>query len=685
MATMNNQLDSSAAGGSGFWSHRPIRQRLAILVALQSLVLLFLYSSTIYHLNRRWEQEEAKEDMLARSGVLGRLVQSAWDAHPGVGAVLEPEDLSQLESSVRAGLQQDRSIEEVTIFAVSGAGPRFVPVVYVALGRAAHMPKPVAPAEPVAADLAISLGTTTIDQRGIGAGRLARIRAYTPIFDGTGGTPAILEVSVSPGQMMRHLNYLTPVLVLMMAVGGLFAVLLANAFARSFTRPIDRLAVATERLAKGDYEVEVPVSSADEVGRLTLAFNRTAQALSTQKTQMAARNRELDSLNQRLRDTMTDLEQANADLSKSRQFLSTLIQRTPFPVLVTRQNAEILLVNGAARELFGWEPGEAENTSLDRVFSPDNHPGTLDEMRSTLQAGRVWKGEFIARRGSGEDRLVAATVSPVKDQREESAAYMYMAQDITETRQLQGLLMEMDRLSTRGEMAAEIAHEINNYLTILGGNLEVIPMLLAAGRSDKVERKFAAMKEVLDRIARFSDGLMGHGDAGTSRSECDLNQLIDGLVSFLKPQNRFDGIHISLVCQSRLPLLWVDVGQMQQVIVNLLNNAADSIKDSARADGRITVTTHFDAAADEVVCSIADNGKGIAPEAAAQLFLARYTTKKKGHGFGLLNCRKILESHGGRIDAESRAEGGATFRLSIPEGDTTCQPGTLSARAAHGA
>jgi PAS domain S-box-containing protein len=368
---------------------------------------------------------------------------------------------------------------------------------------------------------------------------------------------------------------------------------------------------------------------------------------------------------------MVELEQVNSDLSESRNFFSTLVARTPSPIVVTDPEDRILLFNEAASDLFGWRPDEIVGEMVDRLFSHENRPEVRSELERDVRRGKVWHGEFLGRTHTGSSPLLAATVSPVRDDHGSILAYMYLAQDITETRQLQNLIIQMERMSTRGEMAGEIAHEINNYLTILGGNLDVIPMLLAQGNHEKLQRKFQSMKEVLDKIARFSDGLMGPNDTDTERTQCDLNRLVEGLVAFLKPQNRYDGIHIQLELDDTLPPATVGVGQIQQVLVNLLNNAADAIHEHGREDGHIRIVTAWEPREGGIKVRVSDNGTGIAAGIVSRLFRERYTSKARGHGLGLINCRRIIDGHRGRLEVESREGHGAHFTLTIPVDDVT--------------
>lgn len=648
------------------WDRMPIRRKLAVTVAFQSLALLFVTFSILFDLGKQWEMEHVGDSLLARSGFLTTSLAPYLQDHVEPGQPLDSDVAAKVQRTLHAALKQDPQIHQLSLYGRTPKRDSF----YLLAAAAHDCPRTVAmdslPNDAGNPKLFLAVQKSLVDDTWHKREGEEIFSAYAPVRNGRGQTEAVLTLDIPKDELLARSGYFKPVFTVMLSAGALLSVLLANLFSRLFTRPIDQLVRATETLAKGDFDVKVPVQTSDELGRLSESFNRMSDTVRKHQTDLQANNRQLDMLNRQLRDTMVELEQANSDLSQSRNFLSTLIERTPSPTVVTEPENRILLFNEAAVNLFGWQADEMIGEGFDRIYSQENRPEIRAQLDMEIRRGKVWSGEFLGRTKDGSNILLDVTVSPVRDDHGSILAYMYLAQDITETRQLQNLIIQMERLSTRGEMAGEIAHEINNYLTILGGNIDLIPMLLAAGNTEKLEKKLTSMKEVLQKIAQFSDGLMGHNETETRRSECDLNRLIESLVGFLKPQNRYDGIHIQLSLDEKLPTLWVDVGQLQQVLVNLMNNAADSIRGCERPDGSIDVTTRWLTEEGDVQIKVRDNGAGIPASVITKLFKERYTSKKRGHGYGLLTCRKIIEGHGGRLEAESREGHGATFILTVP-------------------
>jgi signal transduction histidine kinase len=346
--------------------------------------------------------------------------------------------------------------------------------------------------------------------------------------------------------------------------------------------------------------------------------------------------------------------------------IEALTASLPWPCWVTDRNGCITHHNAAAAQLLATNAHDIKGLAIEPWITRQAAPATWSELQRTVLAGSCWRGEVDAQAGDGRTLRLAITAAPTQGPGGEVASVNYWVEDVTEVRQLQNLLIDMERLSTRGKMAGEIAHEINNFLTILGGNLDIIPMLLAAGNHEKVQSKFAAMKQVLDKIARLSDGLMGHRDNDSELSSCDVNRLIENLVAFLKPQNRYDEIEVSCRPDPALPKISVRVGQIQQVLVNLLNNAADAVHSSRDREGRIDIETRHLPDRGEISISVRDNGPGLSRAASARIFRERYSDKKSGHGLGLLNCHRIAQAHRGTLTVESSEGQGTAFTFTLP-------------------
>lgn len=361
---------------------------------------------------------------------------------------------------------------------------------------------------------------------------------------------------------------------------------------------------------------------------------------------------------------------------------AAVLQLVPWAMWITDREGKITHHNALAVELFESESNDLRGFAMDSWFVRRAGAEAWSELRRGVLGGTQWRNEIDVATADHDSLRMEITAGPVQTA-DKVQGVLFLAEDVTEIQQLGKVLIDLERQSTRGEMAGEVAHEINNFLTILGGNLDIIPMLMAKGQHEKVQGKFVAMRQVLDKIARFSDGLMGPRDMAQEASTCDLNRLIENLSEFLKPQNRFDGVELAVLLDLELPKVVVRVGEINQVLVNLLNNAADAIHQDGRRDGRVEISTRHLPERGEFAVTVKDDGPGLSSDASEHIFRDRYSEKKSGHGLGLLNCHAIARGHGGQLTVETTPGQGTSFTLTLPCGQA--EPERESTSALFGA
>jgi signal transduction histidine kinase len=240
-----------------------------------------------------------------------------------------------------------------------------------------------------------------------------------------------------------------------------------------------------------------------------------------------------------------------------------------------------------------------------------------------------------------------------------------MGRDITNEKNVERQMILLERMATRGEMAAEIAHELNNYLSIVLGNLELLQMQLDAGKIEKTDKKIESMKTGLDKITRFTDGLMMFSRPASKKEKFDLHTFLENELFFIKPQNRFDNVEFQCDFDPDLPPITADKSQIQQALLNLLNNAADALVSNEK-DKYITIKTRYLGDTDSVSMSIIDNGIGLNQDSKDRVFKQHFTTKERGHGFGLLAVKRVIKSHGGSVEADNNPGSGAIFTITFP-------------------
>ena len=235
-----------------------------------------------------------------------------------------------------------------------------------------------------------------------------------------------------------------------------------------------------------------------------------------------------------------------------------------------------------------------------------------------------------------------------------------------ELQSLQEQIIGLEQMATQGRISAEIGHELNNYLTVIMGNFQILDMKIRKGDIQSLNKQLEPISTNLEKIKSFAEGLLDFSTLKARKAECDINDLIRKTLAFIKPQNIFRNISFLTELKPNLPRLSVDSGQIQQVLYNLLNNAADAMGKRKGEGGNITIGTDYQPENKLVEMWVSDTGRGMSEEELKKVFTTGFTTKESGHGMGLSICTKIIESHQGTIQVESKLGEGTTFRVKLP-------------------
>ncbi len=226
-------------------------------------------------------------------------------------------------------------------------------------------------------------------------------------------------------------------------------------------------------------------------------------------------------------------------------------------------------------------------------------------------------------------------------------------------------LVGLERVATQGMMSSEIAHELNNFIAIILSNVELFEMKAAGSYPEASVKYLENVKKNIGKFEKFTNSLSDAGKLDTKRQECDLNEMINEIAAFARHQKRFRRITIVLNLDPALPRMLIDQSQIQQVLYNMMNNAADAIGDM-RPDGNITICTSYNTEKHEFALTMSDNGCGFSPENLQKAFRDRFTTKEHGHGFGLTVIRKVIKNHGGAIAVTSQPDSGSQITITVP-------------------
>jgi two-component system, LuxR family, sensor kinase FixL len=305
---------------------------------------------------------------------------------------------------------------------------------------------------------------------------------------------------------------------------------------------------------------------------------------------------------------------------------------------------------------------------FDVAFRELEMPGkALDcEYRIVLEDGTTRHLHHIARitrDAQGTPLKHSGTIHDVTDRR--------ATED--EARQLQDRLTHFSRLSTMGEMAAGLAHEINQPLAAIATYAQACQRFVRSpGRDDadvlealeQINAQALRAGEVIRRLRNFVK------NREVKREPVDCNRLLDDLRTLAETDARLHNVRLRIDAEPSLPLVYADPIQLQQVVLNLVRNAIDAMSEAPETRREVLLSTR-QLPEREIEIIVADHGSGLAPEAAEHLFNPFFTTKSGGTGLGLAISRSIVRAHGGRLWHTPNEGAGARFHFTLPAAPVT--------------
>jgi two-component system, LuxR family, sensor kinase FixL len=367
-----------------------------------------------------------------------------------------------------------------------------------------------------------------------------------------------------------------------------------------------------------------------------------------------------------------DIEERNRVQDTLRK-QATLLDLTHDAIFVRGQDDTILYWNRGAEELYGWKPAEAlgrvTHQLLQTVF-----PVPFAEIDAAVRRDGRWEGELVHTTHDGTLVTVASRWSIQRDEQGNAIGTLETNNDISEhkradgaARKAQAELAHAARVMTMGEMAASIAHEVNQPLSGVVINANASLRWLAADPPNLAESREAISRIVRDgkraslviaRVRALSKKAAGE------KERVDVNAAIQEVVNLAEGEVRRARVTLRTEFATDLPRVLADRVQVQQVVLNLILNAVEAMSSVTDRPRDLTITTRReDGERARVV--VKDSGVGFDPDKANEIFDAFYSTKRGGMGMGLSISRTILENHGGRLWAESHAGHGATFQFTL--------------------
>lgn len=372
---------------------------------------------------------------------------------------------------------------------------------------------------------------------------------------------------------------------------------------------------------------------------------------------------------------------ADADaLMKSEEKYRTLLNASPEGIIIIDMKGVITDVSEIGMELYGADTEmELIGKHIFRIVPKKLLGIVRDIFDKTLEEGLVQGVELELLNKSKTPFTGELSTTLIQGKDGESIAFMIVVHDITHRKKLERQMIHNDRMTTLGEMATGIAHEINqplNTLSILFDN-----MLLAANKEDSLPKSYLEKKtqKIYDNIFRIKN-IIDHVRV-FSRSQddaivslFDVNESIGNATSMIAEQFRNKMIVLEVNKRNPLPMAYGNTYQFEQVILNLLNNSKDAIADTESQNGatsekKISIDTYT--SEKQIVIEVKDNGTGIKPDELEKIMLPFYTTKEagKGTGLGLSISFGIIKEMKGEISFQSEVGKGTTVVIKLPVGE----------------
>jgi nitrogen fixation/metabolism regulation signal transduction histidine kinase len=415
--------------------------------------------------------------------------------------------------------------------------------------------------------------------------------------------------------------------------------------AQRLTRPVQDLIAGTRAVGKGDFDTRLPLPSRDEMGFLVHSFN---------------------DMTKRLRRASEEAKRSRQAVERERERLSIILSRLSTGVIVTDRALQLHSANQSAATILGGDFGAATSAANLAQFATGNPRFLkfLDELRGRLESGwDEWREQLILPGEAGE-RVLLWACTPLPDEREHGGVVIVF-DDIT-------ALLSAQRDAAWGEVARRLAHEIKNPLTPIQLSAERLrrKLLGAMNAEDAqvLERATHTIVQQVDAMKQMVNAFSEYARAPDMRlAHFSLNGLVTEVAELYRLQDPAAEIRLDL--DPTLPEINADRGRMRQLLANLITNGIEAL--AGVADGCVELSTRqqrAEGALAAVIC-VADNGPGFRKEMLGRLFDPYVTGKPRGTGLGLAIVKRIVEEHGGRIEAENRPEGGAKILVLLPVSD----------------
>lgn len=397
--------------------------------------------------------------------------------------------------------------------------------------------------------------------------------------------------------------------------------------------------------------------------------------------EVAQRTKMLDEANAELRREIEVRKQAEKALRESEACFHSMITHSPVPSIITDSAGYIEEFNTKCIEAFGWTLDDVRTPDAWWAAAypdPDYRRGVQEGWGKAIEEAKASNTEIAPQYWrltckNGDVREVEFMMMPISEERN-----IIVLTDLTErlrleqqAQQQRNQLAHISRLNVIEELAAGIAHEVNQPLTAISAYAQACRRVVSSGKADpeklvtdlsKIVAQTTRAADIINKVRAFSTKHV------SEKSFYDLNAAIDETIALLMNPHQLQGVSVELDLADGLPDIKADRVQVEQLIINLLLNSIEALQENGAVEKRLHVKTTLLNGGD-VEIEVRDNGPGIPPELLERVTDPFFTTKEESMGLGLAISQSIVENHGGRLSIVSEPGAGATVTITLPKDD----------------
>ncbi|TAN41365.1 MAG: PAS domain S-box protein [Nitrospirae bacterium] len=450
------------------------------------------------------------------------------------------------------------------------------------------------------------------------------------------------------------INSLVSLIIVLLAIAALHTFI-----GRNVLNPLMRLYSSVSRHQVGKFPETVPVTSDDEIGRLSAEFNAMSLALREREDRLA----------------------------EEKERLAVTLRSIGDAVIVTDIKGEVTLLNKVAEEHTGWTMQEAVGRQLTEVFhiinekTRERSENPVDKVvRSGIIIGLANHTALIRRDGS--EIVIEDSAAPIRDRASKIMGVVLVFRDVTAKHKMEEELLKVEKLQSVGLLAGGLAHDFNNLLTSIMGNISLAKRYIA--ENSKAYERLSEAETASQRATDLTRQLLTFSKGGAPvKKTVSIEEIIRESASLtLCGTNVAPEFNIA----DDVRPVDVDSGQMSQVFNNLIINAVHAMPDGGTivfTVGNALIGGQEVPTLDEgayVVIRVKDSGTGIPDDYLKRIFDPYFTTKQKGSGLGLTSVYSIISRHDGHIAVEANAGKGVTFTIHLPASFSTAAVQSLEER-----